>query len=68
MEKFIYTITGLLFLLSTLDNDLYSQVPESYCGDAEIESFDGIPKRSPVNGEFYRVLILYVAFSDYEAD
>ncbi|HRI86517.1 MAG TPA: hypothetical protein PK536_13825, partial [Ignavibacteria bacterium] len=58
----------LLIILSVSGfNNSYSQIA-SICEDTtDASAGNGIPKRSPANGEFYRVLILYVAFSDDNA-
>jgi len=61
----ILSIIIFLFLITFNIKNSFPQNDNSVCGDTtEISSFNGIPTRSPVTGVFYRVLILYVAFSD----
>ncbi len=55
----------LIMGIPSIFNYSFSQNDNSVSGDSsDIASFDYMPKRSPNTGEFFRVLILYVAFSD----
>jgi len=70
MKNYILKIFATVFLITLLlstFNDCYSQL-NSICEDtSDASSGLAIPKRSPAIGQFYRVLILYVAFRDDSA-
>lgn len=65
MKNLIILTLAVLIVLGLSNIKSFAQAEDSFCGDtATTESADGIPKRSPATGQFFRVLILYVAFSD----